>query len=154
MKKFINILSALIIASTFFTSCGGGSNELSSNLTNNLANLNGVWSYKNSREDELWMINICYNNDSKTGTYITKIIKEAWGGNKADTTIVSEGDFILEEGYDVYGDKALVAKNTSSGGSQTFAIVRLDSDDWNLEPLELQNEMVGGGMNKVSNECK
>jgi len=155
MKKIINTLVLFLMTSTILISCRGGNTKLSKTLRDNLGNLNGVWSYNNTKEDELWNINICYDKDSKSGTYVIKKKRNAWGGNKEDIQVISEGSFILEEGYDVYGDKAYIGKNTSTGRGE-FAIVRLDTkiDGWALEPVELEREMLGSGMDKVSNECK
>ena len=155
MKKNLFVLVSFLLVSAICDSCGGGGNALSSELKDNLGNLSGIWSYTDKKEDELWNINICYNKDSNTGTYIIRKKRKAWGGNPEEIQVISEGPFVLEEGYDVYGDKAYVGKNISTE-HVAFAIVGLDRkiDGWALEPVELEREMLGSGMKKVSNECK
>ncbi len=136
---------------------GSDSSNISSSLKYNLSNLNGEWGYKNDKEDETWWLQICYNEDSKSGTYLLSQKYDSWGeGNNQKIKTVSEGPFTLVEGYDRYGDKAYIGKNTTNGNA-VFAITQLENKyavDWLLRISMIEDVMFGEHMSKLSNECK
>lgn len=136
---------------------GSDSSNISSSLKYNLSNLNGEWGYKNDKEDETWWLQICYNEDSKSGTYLLSQKYDSWGeGNNQKIKTVSEGPFTLVEGYDRYGDKAYIGKNTTNGNA-VFAITQLENKyavDWFLRISMIEDVMFGEHMSKLSNECK
>ena len=136
---------------------GSDSSNISSSLKYNLSNLNGEWGYKNNKEDETWWLQICYNEDSKSGTYLLSQKYDSWGeGNNQKIKTVSEGPFTLVEGYDRYGDKAYIGKNTTNGNA-VFAITQLENKyavDWLLRISMIEDVMFGEHMSKLSNECK
>ncbi len=136
---------------------GSDSSHISSSLKDNLSNLNGEWGYKNNKEDETWWLQICYNEDSKSGTYLLSQKYDSWGeGNNQNIKTVSEGPFTLVEGYDRYGDKAYIGKNTTNGNA-VFAITQLENKyavDWLLRISMIEDVMFGEHMSKLSNECK
>jgi hypothetical protein len=140
-------------------SCGGGNNNstITDTLKDNLQNLNGQWGFKNEKDDEFWQLNICYNNDSKTGTYVLKQKYDSWGKSEEQKiNTVSEGSFSLAEGFDRYGDKAYVGNNSVTG-NQVFVITQLENkyaSDWSLRITMIEQDMFGEHMTKLSNECK
>ena len=150
MKKFIVV--AVCVA--FLLSCETATYNT---LKNNLGNLNGEWSYKNNKENETWWLRVCYNEETKSGTYVLSQKYDSWGDNtNSKVKTISEGPFRLIEGYDRYGDKAYVGENSTNGNS-VFAITQIENeyaDDWLLRISLIEDVMFSKGMIKVSNECK
>jgi hypothetical protein len=130
--------------------------SVSSSLRNNLANLNGEWSYHNQKAEEMWWLQICYSDKTRKGTYLLSQKNDSWGANKnRQVRIISEGAFDLVEGYDRYGDKAYVGKNTETGNA-VFAVTQLENryaTDWLLRISLIEDDMFGEYMRKVKNEC-
>jgi hypothetical protein len=160
-KKLIFILLPSILVLLYFfgryNPLFSSSDKVTDNLQNNLGNLNGEWGYKNDKEDETWWLQICYNEDSKNGTYILSKKYDSWGeNNDQKIKTVSEGPFTLIEGYDRYGDKAYVGKNSNTGNA-VFAITQIENKyavDWLLRISMIEDVMFGKHMSKLSNECK
>jgi hypothetical protein len=148
----VKIIKPLIVNSEF------SQNEiLDDRLKNNLENLNGEWSWKNSKEGEFWWIRICFNNETQTGTYQILQQYDNWGDDKNNKVeSIDEGSFQLKEGYDIFGDKAYVGANTLNGNT-AFLITQLDNNlavDWLLRIRLVEKEQFGERMHKVSNKCK
>ncbi len=130
-------------------------NSVSNKLKNNLGNLNGQWVFHNDKQEENWQLEICYNDKSKSGTYVLSKYLDSWGGNNDKVKIISKGPFELIEGHDIYGDKAYVGKNKNDKSS-VFAITQIEnsiSGEWLLRIRIIEDEMFGKQMDKLSNNC-
>jgi hypothetical protein len=159
-KIILFILPSILVILYFFGRYNSAlnPNKVSDNLKNNLGNLNGEWAFKNDKEDETWWLQICCTEDAKNGTYILSRKPDSWGENTDDqqTKTVSTGEFKLVEGYDIYGDKAYIGKNKTTGNA-VFAITQIENElaaDWMLRISIIEDVMFGKQMNKLSNQCK
>lgn len=130
--------------------------EISSNLRNNLKNLNGQWYFHNDKEDESFWLQICFDDKSKVGTFNISQKYDNWGGkNTEKTKTLSEGQFNLIEGFDRYGDKAYVGQKKS--GTPVFLVTQIEnnlSTNWLLRISTIEDQMFGAGMTKLSDDCK
>lgn len=126
--------------------------EISSSLKNNLQNLNGLWGFYNEKEREHWSLQISYDLNTKKGNYVLSHKYDSWGENtKNEVKKVSEGSFVLVEGYDRYGDKAFVGRNTATN-NPVFIITQLENnlaDDWLLRISMIEDQMLGEHMIKL-----
>jgi hypothetical protein len=153
---FLYIISATFIKPLITNSEYGQSEFLDDKLKNNLSNLNGEWSWKNTKEGEFWWLRVCFNNETQTGTYQILQQYDNWGDNKKNKVeTIEEGSFQLKEGYDIFGDKAYIGVNTLNGNT-AFLITQLDNNlaiDWLLRIRLIEKEQFGERMHKVSNKC-
>lgn len=158
-KIIIIVLPSILLLLYFFGRYNPllSAEKVSDSLKHNLSNLNGAWFYKSDKQDEKWWLQICYDETSKSGTYVLSRKEDSWGGNsEPKIQTVSEGSFNLIEGYDRYGDKAYVGQKTSTS-TPVFVITQIENKyaaDWLLRISEIEQEMFGEHMSKVSNECK
>jgi hypothetical protein len=133
------------------------SNKISDTLINNLTNLNGEWSYHNTKQNENWWLQICYNDETKKGTYVLSNKSDSWGENKnQDIKTINQGSFDLIEGYDGYGEKAYVGRDVTMQ-KPIFLITQLENNygmDWLLKISLIESDMFGEKMTKIGNECK
>lgn len=149
-------LSLIIFCVTFF-SCGNRSENDNSNLRNNLSYLNGKWSWRDKKNEETWWLTICLDSDNRKGSYNINMRQDDWASKTENKTeSINSGNFIIEQGYDMYGDKAYVAKD-SKNNHISFLITQLENKyatDWLLKIGDIQDQQFGEGMNKISNNCK
>lgn len=145
----ISVLGGLVILLGVFFYFN--SNKVSDDLTGDLGNLTGRWFYKNVKEREIWSLQICYSDATKSGTYAMYYKYDNWGEHgSTGYKLRNQGQFTLIEGFDVYGDKAYVARD-SQISSRPFVIRNLDGE-WELAFDDMQFGM--DCMHKYSNECK
>lgn len=145
----ISVLGGLIILLGVFFYFN--SNKVSDDLTGDLGNLTGTWFYENVKEREIWSLQICYSDATKSGTYAMYYRNENWGEHgSSGSKLRNQGQFTLIEGFDVYGEKAYVARD-SQISSRPFVVRNLDGE-WQLAFDDMQFGI--DCMHKYSNECK
>ena len=153
---FLNGITVSIIKPLITKSDIGQYEFLDDKLKNNLSNLNGEWSWKNTKEGEFWWLRVCFNSETQNGTYQILQQYDNWGdNNKNKVETIDEGSFQLKEGYDLFGDKAYIGVNTLNGNT-AFLITQLDNNlaiDWLLRIRLVEKEQFGERMHKVSNKC-
>jgi hypothetical protein len=157
MPYWVLIISYIIISYTIASGISNFNQKEKPNgsLSSGLANLNGEWHWHDKKQDESFWLLIC-TNDGKSGTYQLYDKQDQWAQNKKVEPYLREsGSFILEEGYDLYGDKAYVGINKETN-QRAFVITQLEnkySSDWMLRIARIEDDMFAEQMDKLSNDC-
>ncbi|SEJ75215.1 hypothetical protein SAMN05216327_11893 [Dyadobacter sp. SG02] len=152
---YVSLIPLIILVKLYNDNPGISSSEPSQELKDNLGNLDGTWAWESKKAESTYCLRICFDLNTKSGKYDLASLHEDWESEKSKLSKIRSGKFELVNGYDKYGDKAYVGKDTESD-KPMFVITLLDNpyaSEWHLRLSMIEDEMFGHGMLKINNDC-